>query len=115
MRVSDIDGVALDDKGRISDAKERTKAIQAEWSDFIEMREVKGANTPEEVDYIESSDHPFTGSYNGNGFNITGLTDNTSGVILFGTADGANRYNVTFINDETENAAFEVTDFVCKK
>lgn len=46
LRVSDVDGVELDEKGRISDAKERMKGIKEEWSDFIETREVQGANTP---------------------------------------------------------------------
>lgn len=46
LRVSDVDGVELDDKGKITDAKERAKAIKEEWSDFIETREVRGAETP---------------------------------------------------------------------
>lgn len=46
LRVSDIDGVELDDKGKITDARERAKAIKEEWSDFIETQEVRGAETP---------------------------------------------------------------------
>lgn len=47
LRVSDVDGVELDDKGKITDAKDRMKAIKAEWSDFIETREIRGAETPD--------------------------------------------------------------------
>ncbi len=38
----------------------------------------------------------FAGSYNGNGFTITGLSSNTGG--LFGVIDGANLDNVVLIN-----------------
>ncbi len=39
---------------------------------------------------IGTQDHPFTGSYNGNGFEIFGLTD-----YLFGAAEDAHLYNIT--------------------
>ena len=38
---------------------------------------------------IGTSDNPFTGSYNGNGFKIVGLTDNTPSTTLFGSANRA--------------------------
>lgn len=46
LRVSDVDGVELNEKGEITDAKDRLKSIKNEWADFIETTEVKGAVTP---------------------------------------------------------------------
>lgn len=45
LKVSDIDGLELDDKGAIKDAKELTKSIKSEWADFIVQTTVKGADT----------------------------------------------------------------------
>lgn len=45
IRVSDVDGVELNEKGQIKDAKDRVKSIKDEWSDFITTTEVKGAQT----------------------------------------------------------------------
>lgn len=46
LKVSDVDGVELNDKNEIADAKDRLKAIKDEWADFIETTGVKGAATP---------------------------------------------------------------------
>ena len=46
LKVSDVDGVELNEKGEIADAKDRTKSIKEEWADFIETTEIKGAVTP---------------------------------------------------------------------
>jgi len=46
LRVSDVDSVELDDKGKITGAKEWMKSIQEEWADFIETTETQGAQTP---------------------------------------------------------------------
>lgn len=46
LKVSDVDGVELNEKGEITDAKDRMKSIKDEWADFIETTEVKGAQTP---------------------------------------------------------------------
>lgn len=46
LKVSDVDGVELNEKGEITDAKDRLKSIKDEWADFIETTEVKGASTP---------------------------------------------------------------------
>lgn len=46
VKVSDVDGVELNEKGEIDDAKDRLKSIKDEWADFIETTEVKGAATP---------------------------------------------------------------------
>lgn len=46
LRVSDVDGVELDDKGAIKGADELTKSVKSEWSDFIVTTTTKGADTP---------------------------------------------------------------------
>lgn len=46
LKVSDVDGVELNEKGEITDVKDRLKSIKDEWADFIETTEVKGAQTP---------------------------------------------------------------------
>lgn len=46
LKVSDVDAVELNEKGEITDAKDRLKSIKDEWADFIETTEVKGAQTP---------------------------------------------------------------------
>lgn len=46
LRVSDIDGVELDDKGKIVDSSKLKKTIQEEWADFITKESVHGSNTP---------------------------------------------------------------------
>ena len=45
LKVSDIDGIELDESGKIKDADKRTESIKSEWSDFIETTQVVGANT----------------------------------------------------------------------
>lgn len=45
LRVSDVDGVELDDKGKIKGSEALTKAIQEDWADFIVTTETKGADT----------------------------------------------------------------------
>lgn len=49
LRVSDVDGVELNDKGEITDAKKRMESIKEEWADFIETTEVQGAATPNPI------------------------------------------------------------------
>ena len=44
LKVYDVDGVELDGKGAIKDAKDRTKAIKEEWADFIQTTTTTGAN-----------------------------------------------------------------------
>jgi len=46
LRVSDVDGVELDEKGKIKDSQKLVKDIKAEWEDFIVTTETKGAETP---------------------------------------------------------------------
>lgn len=45
LRVSDVDGVELDDKGAIKDADKLMESIKSEWADFITTTETRGANT----------------------------------------------------------------------
>ena len=61
---------------------------------------------------IGTPDNPFTGSYNGNGFKIIGFADRHSHTTLFGSAEGADLYNITFSNKNTER--FEHKDIVCE-
>lgn len=46
LRVSDVDGVELTEKGEIKGADKLTASIKEEWADFIETIEVQGAVTP---------------------------------------------------------------------
>ena len=46
LKYSDVDGVELDDKGKITTAKDILKEIKEEWADHIEKVEQKGADTP---------------------------------------------------------------------
>ncbi len=46
LRVSDVDGVELTEKGEIKGADKLAAAIKEEWADFIATTETKGANTP---------------------------------------------------------------------
>ena len=56
---------------------------------------------------IGTWENPFTGSYNGNGFEITGLTmtnPDAELVGLFGVAEGAHIYNITLRDFDIESA-----------
>lgn len=46
LRVSDVEGVELDEKGRVRDAKDRLKALKEEWADFIPTTRMEGAQIP---------------------------------------------------------------------
>ena len=45
IKVTDLDGVELDENGKIKDADAISKNIKDEWADFITTSEVKGAST----------------------------------------------------------------------
>ena len=45
VRVSDLDGLELDDKGAIKDADKQTESIKTEWADFIQTTSAQGAQT----------------------------------------------------------------------
>ncbi len=44
LKVTDIDGVDLDDSGKIKDADKHREAIKADFSDFIEKTTTRGAD-----------------------------------------------------------------------
>lgn len=46
LRVSDLDGIELDNDGKIKDAGKLTENIKSEWADFIESSKETGAKTP---------------------------------------------------------------------
>lgn len=45
LKYSDVDGVELDDDGKIKTAKDLLKTIKEEWSDHIETKGEQGAKT----------------------------------------------------------------------
>lgn len=45
IKYSDVDGVELDDEGKITTAKDILSAIKTEWGDHIETTDKKGADT----------------------------------------------------------------------
>ena len=45
LRVSDVDGVELDEKGAVKDADKLVEGIKSEWADFITTTSTKGADT----------------------------------------------------------------------
>lgn len=45
LKVSNVDGVELDDKGQIKGADKLSEAIKTEWADFIPTTHTKGAPT----------------------------------------------------------------------
>lgn len=45
LRVSDVDGVELDDKGAIKGADKLSESIKTEWADFIPTTHTEGAQT----------------------------------------------------------------------
>lgn len=44
LRVSDVDSIELDEKGKIKDADKLTDSVKTEWADFITKEGVKGAD-----------------------------------------------------------------------
>ena len=45
IRVSDIDGLELDEEGKIKDSDKLTETIKTDWADFIETTGEQGAST----------------------------------------------------------------------
>ena len=46
LRLCDVDGVELDDKGAIKDAGKLKDSLKTEWADFVVTKTTEGANTP---------------------------------------------------------------------
>lgn len=45
LRVTDLSGAKLDKDGKLKDSDKMVESIKAEWSDFIQTADVKGADT----------------------------------------------------------------------
>lgn len=45
LKYSDVDGVELDEKGKITGAKDILKAVKEEWADHIETAQTTGTST----------------------------------------------------------------------
>lgn len=45
IKYSDIDGLELDDKGSVKDAKDRIKSVKAEWPEYIAVKQTQGTQT----------------------------------------------------------------------
>lgn len=45
LKVTDLDGIELDDSGNVKDADKHTETIKEEWADFIQTTQTKGAST----------------------------------------------------------------------
>ncbi len=61
---------------------------------------------------IGTEEHPFTGSYNGNGFEIRGLTmtdPNAKIIGMFGVAENADIYNITLRDYDIQTAGKNVS------
>lgn len=58
IKYSDIDGLELDDKGKVTTAKDILKNLKEEWGDHIEKESIKGAETANPP----ASTEPNTGS-----------------------------------------------------
>lgn len=59
LKYSDVDGVELDEKGKITTAKEILKSVKEEWADHIEVTQTKGAevqNPPQNTGGVKSVD-----------------------------------------------------------
>ena len=44
LKVSDVDGIKLNEDGTIQDAEKLTEGVKKEWAEFIETKQVKGAD-----------------------------------------------------------------------
>lgn len=65
---------------------------------------------------IGSKEAPFTGSYNGNGFEIIGLTMTDPDAVrvgMFGYAENANIYNITLRDYDIESAGRNAEHYSC--
>lgn len=109
--IQDIDTIILNGKEYYMITTElQLRSIGTYGLDKNYMQQNDIEISDEEWIPIGTSDNPFTGSYNGNGFKIIGLTDMHSDITLFGSANGANLYNITFSNAKN----VDNSDLVCK-
>ena len=59
LKVSDIDGVELDENGKIKDESKYADSVKTEWADFIVTQSTQGANTPKPPANNQSPKDPF--------------------------------------------------------
>ena len=65
LKVTDLKGLKLDAEGKLENAADLTKAIQAEWSEFIAKEDKRGADVPnppkpeQPADYDNMSDAEY--------------------------------------------------------
>lgn len=111
--TQDIDTITLNGREYYMIATEsqlRSIGIYGLDKNYMQQNDIKLSD--EEWIPIGTSDNPFTGSYHGNGLKIIGFTDKHSDSTLFGSANGADLYNITFSNKNTETD--DNKDIVCK-
>ena len=64
LKVSDIDGIEIDDKGEAKDSEKLIEGIKTEWADFIATPQIKGASTStppanQNIDFDALSDDEY--------------------------------------------------------
>lgn len=112
--IQDIDTITINGKEYYMIATElQLRSIGAYGIDKNYMQQNDIEISDEEWIPIGTSDNPFTGSYNGNRFKIIGFTDKHSDITLFGSANGANLYNITFRNSISATCIRLSTSFHC--
>lgn len=111
--TQDIDTITLNGKEYYLIATEsqlRSISIYGLDKNYMQQNDIEISD--EEWIPIGTSNNPFTGSYNGNGFKIIRFTDKHSDSTLFGSVNGAVLYNITFSNKNT--VTDDNKDIVCK-
>lgn len=94
--------------------EEQLRSIETYGLDKSYMQQNDITISDEEWIPIGTDENPFTGSYTGNGFKIIGLTDKDSDTALFGSANGASMYNITFAKGNMIHAINKVENLVCE-
>ena len=95
-----------------NEAQLRAIATGAYGMDKNYMQQADIALSADEWTPIGTWDNPFTGTYNGNGYEITGLTmtdPDAELVGLFGVAKGAELYNITMRDYDITSAGSNVS------
>ena len=95
-----------------NEAQLRAIATGAYGMDKNYMQQADIALSADEWTPIGTWENPFTGTFNGNGFEITGLTmtdPDAKLVGLFGVAKGAELYNITMRDYDITSAGSNVS------
>ncbi len=112
--LQDIDTITINGKKYYMIATESQLRSIGEYGldkNYMQQNDIEISN--EAWIPIGTSDNPFTGSYNGNGFKIVGFSDRHSDNTLFGNASSADLYNITFSDRNAGNIRNK--KIVCKK